>query len=362
MKKNNIEEVRKIVQESDIDDATAKESVFRAAKENRLEITDLLLNRFKHKKLSYVDLNWDTPLWGAVYYGHTNMVKLLLDHGIRGVNSYNLSEPGSSPLKIALRNADVEILELFVQYELASCLYSKESILSIAEEAGHEELIEIMVKNGAEGNPQDTTRLHTAARRGQVKLAEQLINAGAALHVKNKDGHTALDIAVTQGKLPVIELFFKQPAITIDNTMYHPAGEFYLFHRAAACGHIEIIKLFMKYGVNINYKACNGYTPLHCAVINNQASIAEFLIKEGAEINAQNDWAQTPLFCAVDAENIKAIKILLEYGADAHIRSKTYYGAEGRTALELAELRKGSYKFCCSEIIIDMLKKAGAKK
>jgi ankyrin repeat protein len=286
----------------------------------------------------------------------------LLDHGISGVDSYNLSEPGSSPLEIALRNADVDILELFVRYELASCLGSKESILRIAEKAGHEELIEIMVKNGAKGNPQDTTPLHTAARRGQVKLAEQLINAGVTLHEKNKDGHTALDIAVTQGKLPVIELFFKQPAITIDNTMYHPSGGFYLFHRAAACGHVEIIKLFIKYGVNINYKGGDGYTPLHCAAINNQASMVEFLIKAGAEINAQNDLAQTPLFCAVNAENIEAIKILLQYGADPHIRSKSYYGGEGRTALELAELRKESYKFYYSEVIIDMLRKSGTRK
>ena len=67
----------------------------------------------------------------------------------------------------------------------------------------------LIFKNG--GNPNQTlengvTALMIAVSTGNAQLAEALIKAGAQIDAKNKDGQTALDLALKNSNPKIINL------------------------------------------------------------------------------------------------------------------------------------------------------------
>jgi hemoglobin len=91
---------------------------------------------------------------------------------------------------------------------------------------------EILVRRGADVNrpagPEDQTPLHMAARRGNLAVAQVLLNGGAALEARDKKGETPL-------------------------------------RRAVNCGHPEFVSLLLAHGADVNTRDKHGRTPLHAA-------------------------------------------------------------------------------------------------
>lgn len=80
-------------------------------------------------------------------------------------------------------------------------------------------------------------------------------------------------------------------------------------HVAVLNGHLEIVKLLIADGANVNAKYndnivpcmfCRGGTPLHVAAFYGRKDIAELLIASGADVNAKNYNGMTPLHAAAD--------------------------------------------------------------
>lgn len=61
-------------------------------------------------------------------------------------------------------------------------------------------------------------------------------------------------------------------------------------------GKIEIVKHILKANANcVNAKDEDGYTPLHRACYNNNIEMAKLLIQYGADVNALTDFKWTPM-------------------------------------------------------------------
>lgn len=60
---------------------------------------------------------------------------------------------------------------------------------------------------------------------------------------------------------------------------------------------MEIAKILIEHGVNINYKDVYGCTPLHRAAEHGKIAydVAELLIKSHANMNITDDYNDTPL-------------------------------------------------------------------
>ncbi len=97
-------------------------------------------------------------------------------------------------------------------------------------------------------------------------------------------------------------------------------------HWAASGGKIEMIRLLLKYGADINRPDIYNVKPIHLAVSAGHSKAVEFLLDAGADINAVDIQARTPLAYAVMDADYQIAELLLKRGADCGIKSITGYG------------------------------------
>ena len=78
-----------------------------------------------------------------------------------------------------------------------------------------DQIAEALVKAGAPlsiMDDQDNTPLHKAATHGNSRLAKLFLERGASIDAQNNDGQTALDIALTTHRRPMVDLLIEYGA------------------------------------------------------------------------------------------------------------------------------------------------------
>ena len=197
-----------------------------------------------------------------------------------------------------------------------------------------------------------------AIRSGNVERMELMLTLGQDPNVKNSDGFSPLNVAISQtgsahisGALftrvmetpnlttkivtMLIEVGADVNSVEVDSGGYerYPRP---LLHFAISKGQPKIVEMLISAGADVNSMDEYGITPLHKATDEN-AEIAAMLISAGANVNAVDKDANSVLHWAVlcgDEEynngNAEIINMLVSAGADITATNK-----EGKTALEL---------------------------
>lgn len=78
----------------------------------------------------------------------------------------------------------------------------------------------------------------------------------------------------------------------------------------------EIMQLLVQAGASVNRYDALGHTALMLACENGDISAVELLLEHGADINAENDQCESPLGNAIRAKKEKIVNMLLASGAD----------------------------------------------
>ncbi|KAJ4841516.1 hypothetical protein Tsubulata_012670 [Turnera subulata] len=112
-----------------------------------------------------------------------------------------------------------------------------------------------------------------AARKGEVRTVNRLIENGAPINDRDQHGWTAL-------------------------------------HRAAFKGKIEVVRILIDKGIDIDAKDEDGYTALHCAVESGHADVIELLVKNGADVEARTIMGVTGLQIAESLHYAGIIRVL----------------------------------------------------
>ena len=169
--------------------------------------------------------------------------------------------------------------------------------------------------------------IHVAAWKGHRYIVESLLNRGANIEAKNKDGCTALIAAARKGHRSTVECLLNRGVnIEAKDDNGHTA-----LSAAAWYGHKSIVECLLNRGVNIEAKDDNGHTALSSAAWYGHKSIVECLLDRGADIEAKGGTGRTALISAAWSGHKSIIECVLDRGASIEAKDK-----DGDTALTTA--------------------------
>ena len=104
---------------------------------------------------------------------------------------------------------------------------------------------------------------------------------------------------------------------------------------AAYRDNVEICRLLMLAGADVNARKEDGWSALHFAVERNGMELTQLLLDNGADPNIRKKDDGTPLHAAAMHGRLEMAKLLIAKGADVHARKK-----DGWTALRFTRMGK----------------------
>jgi ankyrin repeat protein len=171
---------------------------------------------------------------------------------------------------------------------------------------------------------QATTLLFAASRLGCEAEARALLDRGAAIDAKDREGKTALAKAAEADKLPLIRLLLERGANVNARAVDGSTPVFY----AAEQDRGAVIALLLERGADPNLPGRKGVRPLAAAAFNGSAESAEQLLKFRADPNALDDDGSGAIVYAAGNGYASVVALLLQAGVDVNRRY-----AHGLTAL-----------------------------
>ncbi|XP_070570370.1 serine/threonine-protein phosphatase 6 regulatory ankyrin repeat subunit B-like isoform X2 [Ptychodera flava] len=175
--------------------------------------------------------------------------------------------------------------------------------------------------------------LWQAAVSKDANLVHKLIQRHANMKVVSENGYdycTPLHWAAGEGNMDIVRLLLKSGANI--NARTSETGLTPL-HQAAISGHSETIEFLLLNGAVIEAKdKKDGQTALHLAASQGHRNAVEILIENGADVGAKDtETKSTPLHAAAANGQTESAHLLLQYEADINAQNKS-----GNTALHSA--------------------------
>jgi ankyrin repeat protein len=288
-------------------DAQGTPALHAAVRLDDLELARTLLTAGADAKLP--NRHGVRPFALAVGNGSPGMMRLLLDAGA----DPNASDPAGEPM------------------------------LLIAARVGVVEAVQLLLDRGAAVDATDTafkqTPLMVAVRENHPTIVRLLIDAGANVNARTRTGQTpnwvlpnsvpgfGHGVGIVRGGLP--QRGSRQPIPGAMSPLLYAARD----------GRLEVARLLVTAGADVNQTDANEITPLISAIVNNRPDVARFLMEHGADIHAADWYGRTPLWAAVETRNMDVdnatfvnsidrepfldlIKTLLARGVDPNVRTK----------------------------------------
>ncbi|XP_042157135.1 protein phosphatase 1 regulatory subunit 12A [Oncorhynchus tshawytscha] len=187
------------------------------------------------------------------------------------------------------------------------------------------EMVQFLVESGSDVNRGDNegwTPLHAAASCGFIQITKYLIEHGARVGAVNSEGELPLDVVTEDAMERLLKGEIKKQGVDVDmarreeervmladaNAVLagsgvltpHPNTKATALHVAAAKGYIEVMKVLLQCGLDLDSGDVDGWTALHAAAHWGQQEVCSLLADNMCEMAALNNVGQTPLEVADD--------------------------------------------------------------
>ncbi|KAM3603568.1 uncharacterized protein V6R79_025024 [Siganus canaliculatus] len=153
-------------------------------------------------------------------------------------------------------------------------------------------------------------RLLIASHKGQADNVVQLINKGAKVAV-TKYGRSPLHLAAYKGHIEVVRILLKA-GCDLD---IQDDGEQTALHRAAVVGNGDVISALIQEGCTLDRQDKDGNTALHEVSWHGFSQSVKLLVKAGANVHAKNKAGNTALHLACQNGHAQSSKVLLLGGS-----------------------------------------------
>ena len=267
---------------------------------------------FKGAECNYQRLDHKSALHIACQQNNPELVALLLDHGA----DVTLRD-WHDKLPINYASSNEAIAELLLEHG-TDC---NEAFLRAAR-YGQTSLTNLLLTHGADAHYDNTQALHSASEAGHHEVVALLLAHGVSPTTQDKDGQTPLYKAIEHKHTEVISVFLKSDRNTSIKGL----------SLAATTGNLKLVKRLLKKGAPL---AGEDHNALHCALEKDHTEVALYLIKHGADVHSKKFWGNTPLHIAAQKGFYDIAVALLEHGAKPDSKN---YGYE--TPLTLAAKNK----------------------
>lgn len=264
--------------------------------EYRRDNLDKLRNALNHFYSNYTissnnlahEINYFSFLIHAAYYGHTDIIKELINQ------------------KIDINHQDS----------------NGHSALNSAAEKNQTEAVKLLLQSGAlpdKLDANDLTPLSWAAINNNIEMLSLLLAYNANVNQLNSNNKSALFVSALRSHADILEVLVAHGA---DINQANDDGNTPM-HMAALNNNVAALKSLITHGADINSVNNHGCTPLIAAAMYDSYEAMKLLLQAGADKKYVSDEG-TALKIAQDRGNTRIIKLLRNVNSDMN-SSQTFF-------------------------------------
>ena len=299
-------------------------------------VLQLLVKKFNMKeKINILDINKRSPLHWACALGNYDQAKIISKLGadisltdVEGKTGLHWAATArcAEPRKL------VKLLVNMKSSGRASSVaswqdYEGRQALQLAVLSDNPEMVRALLGESSglldSVDHRSRTALHWAALRANHCVLP-LLEAGAAVELRDETGASPAHLAVSSGQLSCAQLFLRSG----HHDLLDSQGRTPLMW-AVASGRQDMVELFTEADLGTEDKV--GWSALHIAVSNNLPASLAGLLGLGADISLTNQQGETALMVAARLGSQECAELLLQAGAEVNSLDPA-----GRSALTMA--------------------------
>ncbi|KAK3698300.1 hypothetical protein LTR37_017008 [Vermiconidia calcicola] len=191
--------------------------------------------------------------------------------------------------------------------------------LQAASARGYLSLAKILLDHGADVNAQGGhfgNALWAAFTGGYTDIAKLLLDQGADVNVLGGYFRNPLQAAVASSQAEILRLLLSRE--THNRELVTRLGD--LFHDVSSNGHSKIVKVLLDYVASVNTQGGHFGNALQAASAYGHVILAKMLLDYGADVDAQGGHFGTALQAASNGGYTDIVKLLLDQGADVNVQ------------------------------------------
>ncbi|XP_046336687.2 putative ankyrin repeat protein RF_0381 [Haliotis rufescens] len=268
-----------------------------------------------------------TTLIDACTVGDLPKVTYILSQDIANLNKSGKN--GMTPAMIAAQKGHREILELLVKKGADLCLLDDDdnTILHVACKEGNVEIVKYIhsqniIDTESRGDYGNTPVMFAALYR-QMEVFFFLVKMGAHLSKLDDDGENILHLSSRGGDVEIVNCILKRNVVDINSEGDDGVTPLML---AAYFRRRQVFYLLIERGANTSAVDCDNDNILHYSCRGGDVEIVNYVLTHKiVNINSRTNALETPVLVAALRGKTKVFQLLIERGADiakTHDRTK----------------------------------------
>ena len=320
IKGNNFEKEKKIIfyntSEINATDNNGETELMLAVKSQNLELVNKLIK--VGADIGIGNNKGETCLMIAVKNNNSQIADVLINNAT-DVNAQN--NDGETALILAVKNQKLELVNKLVKAGADTNLRNKEgeTSLELAAEKNNLSLMKILIDSGAKVNITNSN-MEIAFLLLNIPSVSNFLNSYGQLTEDKKMKEKLFIKSIKNQNLKVIKLMAERKVVCINQIFFGYDKENAL--HIAIEKNMEMVKILVENGININKKDRHGWSPFLRAVGGENFEIVKYLVDNGADVNDSDSYRRSALMYACSGRNFEIIKYLVENGANVNHRMR----------------------------------------